>query len=144
METDTDTAIYGDQKVPVAPAATRDDRLREHARQYVLLKDQADELKEQLDAVKSFIRADLPDEVGEHTIQVDETTALHVELPEKWEWDKEAMAAAFPPGSAPECVKVNYTVDKRRFEAAEPHVRAVLETMLTVAVGNPKLKIERT
>lgn len=139
-----DTVIFGDQAVPAAPASTREERLAEYARQFVDLKNEADEINERLKEVKNFIRGELPEEAGEHAIQVNETTTLHVDLPEKWEWDKERMAETFPPGSAPDCVKVNYTVDKRAFEAAEPHVRAVLETMLTIGVGSPRFKVERS
>lgn len=139
--TDDENVYFGD--AVVSPAASVRPSKEQVAAEYIEVHDMMVALRGRQKLLKEIIAAELPQEPGDYPIEVDDETTLLVTIPEKWSWDKKGLREYFPAGSAPDCVTLSYSVDRGLFEQAEPNVKEVLSTLLTIGPGAPSFKVER-
>jgi len=139
---DDEGMIFGDIFLST-PKPPRDDRLRDHARQYVSHFERSEEIKASLSYLKDILLSDLPEEPGEYPIEMDDSSTLVVSIPEKWTWDKKLLKEIYSSAGLPECVSQSFTVDRKKFEAASDDVKEVLRKALTIQCGLPTIKVRK-
>lgn len=138
----TDEFIYGDITLPLT-TATRDERMADYARAYKEYDDQLEFIKERLDYLKQQMLAELPEECGDYEIPL-EQGRLKISVPVKYDWDKDMLAEMFQGSELPECVSTGFTVDKRRYDAADDTVKEKLRHALTIKRGSTTVKVLKT
>ena len=118
-------------------------RLKEAAAKLSQSLSDLDELKERIDKEKGQLLAELPEDIGEYEIAYSNSHSLVIKIPEKYEWDKKVLEDLFPAGSKrPTCVAVNFTINKRQFDASDSDVQSQLSDALTIKMGVPNFKVK--
>jgi len=120
----------------------RNDRLKDHASQYVKHLEKSDEIKASLSYLKEILLSDLPEEPGEYLIDMDDERCLVVSIPERWKWDKKLLEDMYGSAGLPACVSQGFTVDRKSFEAASDDVKQALRKALTIECGLPTIKVK--
>jgi len=137
-----DEIIFGDTPIPLAPAHPKQDRLKDHAVQYVEAIAKIEHLKATTDYLKEILLSDLPEEAGEYPIEMDDGRTLMIKIPEKWSWDKKLLKETYEVAGLPECVNQSFLVDRKKYEAAPDSVKEVLRKALTIECGSPTIKVQ--
>lgn len=139
-----DQIIYGDIALDLIPAKTRGQRLEGHAEAYSRLSADLDIVKAKIDYIKAQLLSDLPDDCGEWEIPLPEGGRVKITTPEKYDWDKAALAEMFKDGDLPDCISNNFTVSKAKFDAATGAMKDRLAPALTIKRGNAAIKVLKT
>jgi hypothetical protein len=136
-----DGLIFGDTWIPT-PQPSKSERLQEIAEQYVAYLDDLETAKSSLDYLKKILVADLPQEVGEFSVEMKDGRKLVVKIPEKLVWDKKLLKDTYDVGGLPDCVTPAFTVDRKKLDNASSDVQEVLKAALTIACGAPTIKVQ--
>jgi|TARA_B110000971_G_C19910150_1_gene454124 hypothetical protein len=136
-----DGLIFGDIWLP-APQPPKSARLKQAAQQYADCLAKLDVAKVSLDYIKEILVADLPEEVGEFAIEMEDGRTLVVRIPEKFVWDKKLLKDTYEASGLPDCVSQSFTVDRKKLDAAPLNVQEVLKKALTIGCGAPTIKVQ--
>lgn len=137
-----DGLIFGDTWLP-APQPPKSERLKQAAQQYADCLGKLEVAKLSLDYIKEILVADLPEEVGEFSIEMDDGRTLVVRIPEKFVWDKKLLKDTYEASGLPDCVSQSFTVDRKKLDAAPDNVQQVLKKALTIGCGAPTIKVQQ-
>tara|TARA_B110000977_G_scaffold62961_1_gene85562 strand:+ start:159 stop:581 length:423 start_codon:yes stop_codon:yes gene_type:complete len=136
-----DGLIFGDTWI-ATPQPPKSARLQEAAEQYADFLGKVEAAKSSLDYLKNILVADLPQEVGEFSIEMGDGRTLIVRIPEKLVWDKKLLKDTYDVGGLPDCVSPSFTVDRKKLDNAPSDVQEVLKKALTIACGAPTIKVQ--
>lgn len=133
--------IFGDV---LLPSTTKDERLLAYAESFRAASLELETVKEKLDYYKEQILSELPEDCGEYEIPFADHGRIKLSAPEKYVWDKELLGEMFVHRDLPECMTQNYTVEKRRFDAADETEKSFLRKALTIKRGTVTFKVLKT
>ena len=136
-----DGLIFGDTWLPT-PVTPKDTRLKEAAQQYADCLSQLEISKIKLDYIKQILVSDLPEEVGEWSIEMEDGRTLLVRVSEKLTWDKKMLKSTYEASGLPDCVSQSFTVDRKKLDAAPENVQQVLKQALTIGCGAATIKVQ--
>ena len=129
-------AILG---IGVSTQMSPQDEIDALAVRLIALRDQREQLDNQIQAIEDRIWSSTPEEVGDAVIEGTQY-AFVVSRNEQWKWDSKIIEALVPTVPVPDHVKVKYTVDKRKFSAMDDTEKAPWLPALERKPGNPKIK----
>lgn len=119
-------------------------RMQSLAENYEAAKQSYATVKETLDNLEMQIVGEVPEDFGEHEIDAGELT-ITVRRNDRFAWDQNILAETLEELSDqyPDFVKVSYTIDKKKFNAAPDDVRKPFLHALTRKQGTVNVTIKR-
>ena len=94
-----------------------------------------------LDALKNNIIALVPEQPGDHEIEVGDHKFV-IQHQERWDWDQEKLKTMYEKNEVPPHVTRRFRVDKKAFNNLSPEDKCILEPCLTKKIGMTKVKLE--
>lgn len=132
--------FFGDTAIPVNETAN--ERLKENLTKYAEAEAKLNHLKDTVAYLKEIIVSDLPEEPGEHVLELEDGRTAEIKIPEKWSWDKKQLAEIYGGGAiTPDCVTTSFGVNRKKYEASDETVRSALANALTIECGTPTIKV---
>jgi hypothetical protein len=122
--------------------ATSQSKIAVAAEEHARLSEQLARITDRLDILSEQIASEFPDGPGDHAIVVEGKTVISCSRSEVWSWDQEYLEQLFAAGTAPEHVKVRYSVDKRRFEHLPDDEKKLLIPALTRKAGKARIAVK--
>jgi hypothetical protein len=118
-------------------------RLQRIAEEYEQAKQQYGSLKATIDDLEMRIVGEVPEDFGEHTIEAGELDII-VKRNDRFQWDQEILNEVLGDMvSLPSFVKVAYSIDKKKFNAASDEERELLLSALTRKQGTINITVKR-